>query len=99
MPNPRAAEEDYRDGLKLTGPEFRMVREDLAVGGRGRFLVKQGTASVACDLDLSGLDELVAVLSGRATTVALMERLRIAHGPAPEAWLPAFLREWRTSGA
>jgi type IV secretion system protein VirB4 len=99
MPNPRAAEKDYRDGLKLTGPEFRMVREDLAVGARGRFLVKQGTASVACDLDLSGLEELVAVLSGRASTVALMERLRAAHGPAPEAWLPAFLREWRTAGA
>lgn len=99
MPNPRAAEDDYRDGLKLTGPEFRMVREDLAVGGRGRFLVKQGTASVACDLDLTGLEDLVAVLSGRAATVALMERLRAGHGPAPEEWLPAFRREWRTAGA
>lgn len=94
-PNPRAAEEDYRGGLKLTEPEFRMVREDLAVGGHGRFLVKQGAASIACDLDLSGLEDLVAVLSGRTATVALMERLRGAHGPDPEAWLPAFRREWR----
>lgn len=94
MPNPRAAAADYRDGLKLTEPEFRAVREDLTVGGR-RFLLKQGTASVACTLDLGGLDDLVAVLSARAGTVRLMERLIAEHGPQPDAWLPHFRRQWR----
>jgi type IV secretion system protein VirB4 len=47
MPNPRADERDYRAGLKLTEPEFRMVREDLTMGGR-RFLLKQGTAISLC---------------------------------------------------
>ena len=94
MPNPRADAADYRDGLKLTEPEFRAVREDLTVGGR-RFLLKQGTASVACALDLGGLDDLVAVLSARAGTVRLMERLIAEHGPAPDAWLPHFRRQWR----
>lgn len=94
MPNPRADAADYRDGLKLTEPEFRAVREDLTVGGR-RFLLKQGTASVACALDLGGLDDLVAVLSARAGTVRLMERLIAEHGAAPEAWLPHFRRQWR----
>ena len=95
MPNARADAADYRDGLKLTEPEFRAVREELAVGGR-RFLLKQGTASVACELDLTGLDDLVAVLSGRAGTVRLMERLIKEHGPEPEAWLPPFRRQWRS---
>jgi type IV secretion system protein VirB4 len=45
------------------------------------------------------LDDLVAVLSGRARTVRLMERLIETHGPAPDAWLPAFRREWRRVAA
>lgn len=98
LPNDRADARDYRDGLKLTEPEFMAVREDLTQGGR-RFLLKQGNVSVACELDLSGLDDFVAVLSGRAKTVRLMERLRAELGPEPEAWLPAFKREWRKAAA
>lgn len=98
MPNDRADARDYRDGLKLTEPEFMAVREDLTQGGR-RFLLKQGSVSVACELDLSGLDDFVAVLSGRAKTVRLMERLIAELGPEPGAWLPAFKREWRKVAA
>ena len=98
MPNSRADAADYRDGLKLTEPEFLAVRDDLAVGGR-RFLLKQGTASVACELDLAGMDDLVAVLSGRATTVRLMERLIAEVGPAPSDWLPLFRQRWRQAAA
>ena len=58
------------------------MREDLTQGGR-RFLLKQGSVSVACELDLTGMDDLVAVLSGRARTVRLMERLIAELGTAP----------------
>jgi type IV secretion system protein VirB4 len=67
-----------------------MVREDLTMGGR-RFLLKQGTASVACDLDLSGAPDCIAVLSGRQSTVQLMERLIADAGNDPAAWLDDFL--------
>src|SRR5262249_9149073 len=90
MPNPRADARDYRDGLKLTESEFRMVREDLTVGGR-RFLLKQGTTSVACELDLSAAPDCVAVLSGRERTVRLMERLIAETDSDPRAWLDRFL--------
>jgi type IV secretion system protein VirB4 len=98
MPNTRADPADYRDGLKLTEPEYLAVREDLAVGGH-RFLLKQGNASVACELDLTGMDDLIAVLSGRASTVRLMERLIEDVGPDPAAWLPLFRRRWREASA
>ena len=98
MPNSRADAKDYRDGLKLTEAEYQAVREDLTVGGR-RFLLKQGSASVACELDLSGMDDLVAVLSGRASTVRLMERLIAEVGPEPGDWLPHFRRQWRQASA
>ena len=94
MPNARADARDYRDGLKLTEPEFRMVREDLTVGGR-RFLLKQGTASVACDLDLSDAPDCIAVLSGRERTVRLMETIIADSGSHPDAWLDDFLTRAR----
>ena len=94
MPNARADARDYRDGLKLTEPEFRMVREDLTVGGR-RFLLKQGTASVACDLDLAAAPDCIAVLSGRERTVRLMETIIADSGSHPDAWLDKFLTRAR----
>ena len=94
MPNDRADEADYIDGLKLTEQEFKAVRETMAQGGR-HFLLKQGTVSVACELNLTGMEDFVAVLSGRERTLRLMERLISQHGPAPDAWLPSFTRQWR----
>lgn len=97
MPNPRADEADYIDGLKLTAAEFRAVREDLAMGGGRRFLLKQGSASVACEMDLNGLEDFVAVLSGRSKTLGLMDKLRAKHGEGE--WLPHFMAGWRSVAA
>lgn len=98
LPNARADRDDYVDGLKLTQPEYLAVSQDLTVGGR-RFLLKQGSASVACELDLSGLDDLVAVLSSRKNTIRLMEQLINEFGAKPAAWLPHFQRQWRSAAA
>jgi type IV secretion system protein VirB4 len=98
MPNPRADAADYRDGLKLTEAEFRMVKEDLTMGGR-RFLLKQGTASVACDLDLSGAPDCIAVLSGREATLRMMERSIEEVGSDPADWISNFQKRARESVA
>ncbi|MBI1198620.1 MAG: VirB4 family type IV secretion/conjugal transfer ATPase [Phenylobacterium sp.] len=89
LPNPQAAERDYVDGFGLSAREFALVREELA-SGRRRFLVKQGLDSVVAELDLSGLDDALAVLSGRAETVALLDRLRARHGDDPAGWMAPF---------
>jgi type IV secretion system protein VirB4 len=94
MPAPKANTVDYCEGLKLTEPEFRMVSQDLAVGGR-RFLLKQGQVSVACDLDLSGAPDIIAVLSGRKNTVRIMEEVRQSTGDDPSLWLDEFLMRAR----
>jgi len=94
MGNTRADARDYRDGLKLTKGEYLAIREELTVGRR--FLLKQGRNSVACEFDLAGMDDNVAILSTRASTVRLSERLRAEFGEAPEAWLPPFRERWRS---
>jgi len=92
LANPEAVRDEYVDGFGLTEAEFDIVRGLSAQGGR-RFLVKQGHASAICELDLSGQDEFIAVLSGTTDNVALLDAVRERHGNDPFQWLPVFLRE------
>ncbi len=89
LPNPHAAERDYIDGFGLTHREFALVRDELSAEQR-RFLVKQGLNSVVVELDLGGLDDALAVLSGRADTVELLDRIRAVHGDDPHDWIAPF---------
>jgi type IV secretion system protein VirB4 len=89
LPNPHAQARDYIEGFGLTHREFALVREELTPEQR-RFLVKQGLNSVVVELDLGGLEDALAVLSGRSESVARLDRLRAEHGDDPAAWLPDF---------
>jgi type IV secretion system protein VirB4 len=97
LPNPNAQAKDYIDGLNLTEAEFRLIKVDLSPESR-RFLIKQGHDSVVVELDLNGMDDELAVLSGRQGTVALLDELRAEFGDDPEKWLPEFKRRWRSVG-
>ena len=89
LPNPQASAKDYVQGFGLTEREFRLIREEMTPESR-RFLVKQGLNSVVVELNLGGMDDALAVLSGRTATVELLDELRARHGDAPQAWLPRF---------
>jgi len=89
LPNPHAAERDYVEGFGLTRREFALVRAELAPEAR-QFLIKQGLNSVVAELRLDGLDDELAVLSGRSETVELLDRIRARHGDDPADWLQPF---------
>jgi type IV secretion system protein VirB4 len=89
FPNVDATPEDYIEGFGLTEREYRLIKQELSPGSR-MFLIKRGRHSAVCQLDLKGFDAELAVISGRATNVALLNRLIVERGEAPEAWLPAF---------
>ena len=89
LPNPQAGRADYVDGFGLTHREFAWVRQEITRDQR-RFLVKQGLDSVVVELGMTGLDDALAVLSGRSQTVALLDQLRAEHGDEPAAWLAPF---------
>jgi len=101
FPNLKADANAYCGGFGLTPREFEIVRT-LPDTSRA-FLLKQGGASVVARLDLDGLDDDLAVLSGRAGTTALLDRIRediaASHGPRaaddPTQWLPEFHRRRR----
>jgi type IV secretion system protein VirB4 len=94
LPNAHAAERDYVEGFGLTRREFALVREELAPESR-QFLIKQGLNSVVAELRLDGLDDELAVLSGRTETVDLLDRIRARVGDHPNNWLEPFHRERR----
>ena len=94
LPNPHAQARDYIDGFGLTEREFHLVREDLATERR-QFLVKQGLNSVVVELNLDGLGDHLAILSGRTETVELLDRLRVQHGDAYADWAGPFQQQRR----
>ena len=92
LANPEAMREEYVEGFGLSEAEFSIVRSLGAQGGR-RFLVKQGHSSAICELDLSGMDDFITVLSATTDNVALLDTVRERHGSDPFLWLPELLRE------
>ncbi|QWC56309.1 VirB4 family type IV secretion/conjugal transfer ATPase [Erythrobacter sp. 3-20A1M] len=87
MPNSRARPEDYCDGFGLTSHELALIRS-LPAHSRC-FLVRQPDASVVVRLDLSNAPEVLAMLSGRESTVRRLDLLREAVGDDPADWFPA----------
>lgn len=90
LPNHKATE-TYKTVFKLTDREFNLIRETDPASRC--FLLKHGRDSVIARLDLGGMPKIVSVLSGRAETVKMLDRIRAEHGDAPANWLPIFQRE------
>ncbi len=89
MPNPKAQAADYRDGFGLTSHEFDLIR--ILPDTARCFLVKHGNDSVIARLDLTGLDRILTVLSGRESSVRRLDTLRVRLGDAPSTWLEPLL--------
>ncbi len=86
LPNPKAQESEYCKGFGLSGHEFDLIRT-LPDTSRC-FLVKHGAESVVARLNLNGQKDLLTVLSGRESTVRMLDNLRAEVGDDPAAWMP-----------
>ena len=79
--------------MKQTAREFELVSRELTPESR-RFLIKQGHASVVAELDLTGFDDELAILSGRTANVRLAERIREEQDHRDDSsdadWMAAF---------
>jgi type IV secretion system protein VirB4 len=90
LPNPEADRKGYVEGFGLTESEYQIVR---SLGEKSRkFLIKQGHNSVVAELNLSGFEDELAVLSGNTASSLLVERLLSECGDDPDVWLPEFHR-------
>lgn len=87
LPNPKATDM-YQKAFMISEREFNLLK--TTDPGSRFFLVKQGKDVVVARIDLSGMEEVVNILSGRADTVLLLDEIRAAVGDAPEIWMPIF---------
>ena len=90
--NPNATLADYgnQGGIGLSPVEVEAVR--TLEQGAGTFLLRQGQRSLVGQLPLHSMAAEVAVLSGRETTVRLLDQVRADVGDDPDNWLPEFER-------
>jgi type IV secretion system protein VirB4 len=94
LPNPGADYDEYTEGFKLTDAEFSLVK-NLGENSR-RFLVKQGDSSAVAELNLSGFDDELIVLSGTPDNAEIAEQVISEVGDNPNIWLPIYLQRTRS---
>jgi type IV secretion system protein VirB4 len=87
LPNPKATDA-YRKAFMLSEREFNLLKNTDPASRY--FLVKQGKDVVVARIDLSGMEDVISVLSGRAETVAILDEVRARVGDDPDAWLPIY---------
>lgn len=90
LPNLKATEV-YRTGFMLSQREYEIIK--TTDPSSRYFVVKQGVNSVVARVNLSGMSNIINVLSGRSETVLLLARLREQYGDEPEKWLPIYYEE------
>lgn len=78
----------YREVFMLSEREFTLVK--TTDPSSRFFLVKQDNDGVIARIDLSGMDEIIRVLSARVDTALIMDEIISEVGSDPNAWLPIF---------
>lgn len=91
FPNPSADRKDYIDGCKFTEPEFVLIREGM-LDKPGKFLLKKGNESVVICADLTGMNDMLAVLSGSTDNTVIAREIMARLGDDPKVWLPEFFQ-------
>ncbi len=87
MPNPQSKAKAFA-GYNLSERQLELI---LTLDKESRcFLVKHGRHSVLCKLDLGGMADEIAILSGRNETVELLDQILAEAGEDPAIWMPVF---------
>jgi type IV secretion system protein VirB4 len=89
LPNGEADQADYIEGLKLTPREFQLIKHTPE--NSGQFLLKKGAESVVVKMDLSGMEDMLSVLSASLDNIEIMHSIIDEVGDDPAVWLPLFL--------
>ena len=87
LPNLKATNA-YRTVFRLSEREFNIVR--TTDPSSRFFLVKQDNDGVVARIDLSGMNDIINILSGRAETIMILDQIISSVGEDPKDWLPIF---------
>ena len=75
FPNSKAVIDDYVSGLGFTRAAAEQIKTGMVVGGGHCFLVWRDEGAAICEFDLSSMPEELAILSGRKSTIGLLDSI------------------------
>ena len=87
LPNLKATDV-YKTAFLLTEREHHLIK--TIDPGTRYFLIKQGVDAVVARIDLSGMSDIINILSGRADTVLVLQEVLKEFGDDPDIWIPIF---------
>jgi type IV secretion system protein VirB4 len=90
FPDPSADRSTYIDKFGLTEREYEVIKTLSDEGHYCLLRYGYGKASVVVRACLDGMDDELAVISGRTENIQLMEKIRQEVGPEAKDWLPVF---------
>jgi type IV secretion system protein VirB4 len=93
FPNSKATREDYKP-WGLSDREIDLIRK--LPPERRFFLLRTPDGSVIVKLDLTGMEDQMAVFSGRKETINLVDHLIEKHGDDSSKWLPEFYARYKS---
>lgn len=93
LPNLKATDV-YRTHFMLSQREFTLIK--TTDPSSRFFLVKQGMDAVVARVDLSGMDDIISILSGRVETVDLFQNIIEECGDDPDVWMPIYWEKLKT---
>lgn len=86
--NPKANFEKHYQHFNISISEFDFIKNTPPE--RRLFLYKQSDESAICKLQLSGMEDELAVYSANKSTIRLLDQVREEVGDDPIRWLPVF---------
>jgi type IV secretion system protein VirB4 len=107
LPDTKAEWKDYgREGRGYTQAEYRFIKArqstttnvNAETRSKRQVLIRRDGESVVVQFDLTGMDDEIAILSGRPDTSALMMKIvdELGPGATPEDITSEFKRRWRS---
>ena len=93
--NPAAKRETYIEKLGLTEREFHLIKNLDETGNYFLLNFGHGKESVVLRLPLKNMEDEIAVISGRESTVKLLDKIREKVGDNPKEWMPIFLKWYK----
>ena len=92
FPNPSADRKVYIEDFGLSEHEYYLIK--TLPDDQHYFLLNYGISnnkqSVVIRANLAGLEDDIAIISGREHTLALLDQLRLEIGDEVSQWLPLF---------
>ncbi|MFV9875780.1 MAG: hypothetical protein AB8U25_03265 [Rickettsiales endosymbiont of Dermacentor nuttalli] len=83
--------QEYKEAFALSDKEFNLVQMMKAINRH--FLLKQGPYAIIAELNLTGLDNIISILSGSEKVIKVADEIITEYGDDLDKWLPKLYKK------